>query len=884
MSGQLAPEASFTRIEEEVRRFWRRHDVPAMFHATRQDGSPYGLLQQPLVAAGGSPAEQVRLLAAVDLIHRYRTMQGRAVHRRAGWVCHGLPVELAVERALGRDVTSYDLADFNAACRQAALEGVQQSEMLAEHLAVWPGPGSAFLSLEPEAVGMVWGALRRLWEAGRLKCERRVVSVCPRCATPLSSAEASRHAVQAEARSVWLRLPWDGEQDAYLLAWTPLPWTLVGMIALAAHPEATYALVELPAEGRATARPDRLLLAESALHRLQVGDYRIVRRLSGRSLRDSRYRPPFTFLPAGARTERVLLDEQVPLDRGTGFWPVTPSFDPLSLALAESRNLPVPELLDDWGGLGDQVMTWRGLSPLDAEPLLVEDLQLRGLLFEEQVQSAPRALCPHCETPLLPLARAAWFLTTGSGLWIVGRDRAWGVPLPVWVCDQCASDLCLAGLDDLAHRTGLQASQIDPHRPAVDRLTFPCQKCSGTMHRVAAVVDVAFEAAVLSWPSPSQTGPADLAVGVRDRHVGWLGDLAEIAALLWGDLAWEQAMVLPKVEVEPVLEPAPALAADAMRWAAYTGVTPSQAERGFLRPARGLAQSLLGLNEDRRGEEPPSPDRLWEELEGTTIGSLLERWSSARVNQAIVAVTQALDAGEPSQAAQELAALVSDLADWYAVHRAGGRAEVLEPLSRILAPFVPHLAEAIYRQFSGPAVLSVHLATWPSPDPSVEDRALLAHMARVRRLAALGQSARAQSGVPADRWLRQAIVGLLPGNRDDLAALDPFAELLADVLGVTRVQLSPGIAGQVQWRLSLDPGRPVIRDPIPAEIELALVDLDAEESANLARQLWEGRSIGLSVAGRAITLLPDEVHVSARPQPGWAAAADAGYLIMLDVG
>ncbi len=883
MIGQLIPEASFTRIEEDVRRFWRRHNVPATFHACRQDGSPYVLLQQPLVAAGASSADQVRLLAAVDSLGRYHAMQGQAVEQRAGWVCHGLPVEVAVERSLGPDVTTYDLAGFNAACHQAALEGVQQGEALAERMAVWPGPGSTFLSLEPHAVGLVWRALRRLWEGGRLKNERRIARVCPRCATPLSSAEASRRTTEVEVRSVWLRLPWDGEPGAYLLAWTPLPWTLVGMVGLAAHPEAVYALVELPADGHATAQPSRLLLAESALHRLRMADRPIVRRLSGRSLRGSRYHPPFTFLPAGARSGYVLVSERVPLDQGTGLWPVTPAFDPLSLTLAQSHDLPVPELLDDWGGLGDDVMPWRGLSPLDAEPLLVEDLQARGLLWEAQVQRAPRALCPYCETPLLPQARFVWLVETGSGPWIVSRDRAWGVPLPLWVCEGCAEKLCLAGLDDLAHRTGLPTSQIDPHRPAVDRLTFPCQRCGGTMRRVTDVVDAAFEAAVLSWPGPSQSGPANLAVGLRDRHLGWSGDLAEIAALLWGALAWEQVAVLPEAESEPAFDLERDFPADALRWAAYTGMTPAQAEREFLRPLRRLAMSLLGLHEQAT-EEPTSPDRLWEGLEGSEAGDLLDRWSLARTHQAVGAVAQALEAGEPHRAAQELGALVAGLADWYAPRRAGAGRRVLELLSRVLAPFIPHLAEAIHRQCIGPAASSVHLAPWPSLHLSADDSALLVEMARVQRLTALGQDARAQGGVDPDRWLRQAIVSLLPGNSEQLAELDPFAELLAEVLGVSRVQFSPGVAGQIEWRLTLEPARHVERKPAPAEIEAALADLDAEESAHLAAQLWNGLSVGLSVGERAVTLLPDEVRIVARPQPGWAAAADAAYLILLDVG
>jgi isoleucyl-tRNA synthetase len=806
---------------------------------------------------------------------RYRAMRGGAVQLGTGWVCHGLPVEVTVERSLGPDVAGYDLAQFNAACRQTALDGIRQGQELTERLGIWPGPDSAFLSLEPQAIGAVWAALRQLWDAGRLRYEHRVSAVCPRCASPLSSAEAARRSVEAEGRSVWVRLPWDGEPDTYFLAWTSAPWTLVGMVALAVHPEESYVLVELqgqdsvPADGQ-PARPERLLLAEAALRRTLPAGYRQVKRLRGRALRGARYHPVFTFLPAGEGIGRVILSQEVPLERGTGLWPVTPAFDSLSLALAQGHDLPVPQLLDDWGALGEAVTPWRGLSPLDAQPFLIEDVQARGLLFADEVEQRPQNLCPYCESPLLPLARPLWLVETGSGPWIVSRDRAWGVPLPVWACDDCGDELCVAGLDDLARRTRISVEQIEPHRPEVDRLTFPCEACGGTMHRVPAVVDAGFEAAVLAWSAVPQSGPANVAVGLGDLRLGWLGDLAEVAALLGGALAWEQALALPVDEPEVAWDLARIPSADALRWAAFAGTTPDQAGRDFLRPLWRVAATLLS-----RPAAPPGQD---------TDDHLLDRWLVARLNQAIEAVTLALDAPEPRRAAEELESLVKDLADWVVPFWPGGGRDVLDPLSRLLAPFVPYLAEAIHRQSSGLAAPSVHLASWPSQEPWQEAQSLLAGMARVRRWVELGKSARAQAGIAPSQPLRQAIVSLLAAVPGELAQMDPFAGLLAGMLGVAKVQIVPHTAAPVRWRLTLDPEHSVERDLPAAEIEAALAELDGEESARLASQLRAGLSIGLQASGRAITLLPDEVCFIAQVPPGWVSAADAQHFVVLDVG
>jgi isoleucyl-tRNA synthetase len=791
--------------------------------------------------------------------------------------CHGLQIEVAVQQSLGSDTADYDLAQFNAACHCAAIQGLQEGENLAERLGVWPELSSTYVSLRPQCIGTVWGALRRLWDAGRLRQERRVVSVCPRCATPLSTAEATRRAVGVETPVVWVRLPWAGEPNTYLLVWTPVPWTLVGMVALAAHPDTNFALVELPRDQDAP--PTRLLLAETASDHTLPGEVQLVRRLRAKSLRGVEYRPPFTFLPSDEGMNRVVLSEDVPLDQGTGLLPVTPSFDALSLALAETHDLPVPQLLDDRGSLEDSVTRWRGLSPLEAEPFLVEDLKARGLLYREETDTHPRALCPHCETPLLTLSRAVWLVETGSSPWIVGRDGAWGAPLPVWICEQCGDELCVAGLDDLAHRTGLAAGQIDPHRPAVDKLTFACPGCGGTMRRTAAVVDADLEAAVLSLITKPQPVPSDipsaafqdsplgvhservhqepgrtaqeihakrsLAVGQGGRQSGWLADLTEMSDLLSGAPACEQMVALSDSSSETAWDPERTPPATALRWAAYSRTTPDQAERDTLRPLWRLVADLTTIQ-----TPAASP--------GRGVHKLLDHWLMARLHQTISTVTDALDACEPQRAAEELAAMVGDLHDWYTPHRPGGGGQVLETLNLLFAPFTPHLSEAIHRKTGGRLTESVHATNWPSADPAWADPELLAQMTQVRQLAALGQAARNQAGILADQPLHQALISFLSKitESDRLVA---FNKLLTQVLNVATVEFTPEAVAHVEWHLAIAPGQARSRTTTPAELEAALASLDPGAASDLALQLRDGLSVSLEVMGQAITLLPDEV-------------------------
>jgi isoleucyl-tRNA synthetase len=361
-----------------------------------------------------------------------------------------------------------------------------------------------------------------------------------------------------------------------------------------------------------------------------------------------------------------------------------------------------------------------------------------------------------------------------------------------------------------------------------------------------------------------------VALGLGDQHLGWLGDLAEVAALLGGTLAWEKSLALPASDSQVAWDLARMPSADALRWAAYAGTTPAQAERDLLRP---LWRSAVAL-----ADRPGTPAARLE------ADNVLERWLMARLQQTIQAVSRALDGLEPGRAAEALQALVLDLEDWVVPHRPEGGGKVLEVLSRLVAPFVPHLAEAIHRRWAGPLAPSVHLAAWPIAELEGEERMLLADMAHVQRWVELGRRVRAQEGLDPGQPLHRAVVSLLVGGPAELGEANLFEGLLAKMLGVSQVQIAPVKKIRVTWRLSLDLEHGVERDLAPAEIEAVLEGMDAEESARLASELWAGLSVGLEVSGRAITLLPDEVCTTAQAPPGWAAATDAQHLVVLSVG
>jgi isoleucyl-tRNA synthetase len=717
---ELTADASLTLIEEEVRRFWQRHRILEAALAANPEGPAYVIAQQPLTAAGpeSAPTTQAALLASGDVLARYRRMQGKRVHHQIGWAGHGLDVEVAVERAVEPVTRGWDLAQFNAACRSAALEGIRQGEALAARLGVWSaesGP-DAYVTLAPQSVEKVWAALKRLWDAGQLRYERVVAPFCPRCVTPLSTEEAGRQAREVEGLVAGVYLPWTDEPNGYLLVWTSLPWMLVGLAGVAAHPEAEYVVVEVT-RGRGTP-PARLLLADAARQRMLSGEGRVIRRVRGKALRGTQYRPLFTFVPEQGGAGTVVLSDTVPLDEGSGLSPLVPAFDARSLAVAAAHHLSLPELTDETGRLGDAVTPWRGLSPLDAEALLVQDLQARGLLFHKHVEPRSQALCPYCHTPLVPLARRVWL----AGDRIVSRDRAWGTPLPIWQCRECGQEDCVPGLSELASRSGLDAEQIDVHRPGIDRLALSCSTCDGIMRRVAPVLDAGLEAAVLPGAFSPEPGPAQLAVGTGDQATGWLGELQKIAALLHQRPGWDRALALRQGAPAGDMSLDLLISADQVRWSAYRvpGRDPdkasSEAEAGG-----GERQESPGSGDDGvRSRDmlrqawaltfPPSG-----EIEPGTAGARAEAWLRVRLLQQAARVTDALEACDPGHAAAELAALIGDMQRWQAAARSALPADSVEMLSRLLAPFVPHLAEAMYQRVAADpqARTSVHLAGWP---------------------------------------------------------------------------------------------------------------------------------------------------------------------------
>lgn len=883
MFDDFAPDVNLTRIEEQIRRFWQLHRTARQLHEKHAASPRYGFHQPPLGITEPPGISRTQLLCTSDLFARYHTLRGRRSQVHLGWNCHGLGVEARVTQSAAQNTPRTDVEQIVDSCRGLALRTIEQDQALAHRLGIRLDPELVYASLAPTSVSHVWGVLRQMWDRGLLRSELRVVDTCSRCATPLSAGEAGRLVSRVESHSLWVHLPWEGEPDTYFLIWTPSSWMLLDMVALALHPDIRYALVELP--GNEGHRPVRYVLAESALDSALPSGYRLLKRLGARSLRNARYRPAFTFVPSGMDINRVVISDSIEIGKGTGLRPVTPTFDASSLTVAQAHDLPVPPLIDRRCRLDDAITPWRGLTPLEAEPQITRDLDSRGLVYSKSSGLREQGLCPYCESSLLPALHLVWLIETASEVWILGRDNAWGVPLPIWMCTDCNKQVCAGGLEDLAYRAGLDASAIEPHRPHVDQVILTCEQCRGPMRRITPVVDASFESAVLALDSMRQPyqvrssgsqSPTTIVISLQTWHEGWLQRTTELSSLLGEAQPWDEAMALaeaasPGFEQDSVQSPP----GDAIRWAIFTGTTPQEAERDLLRP---LWKAASELHEESANQTETDPHQLG------TGSVLLDQWLLARVEQTTRTVTEALDRHDWSKATTALGELVSDYCGWYRTLCRDGRVDVMSSLLRLLAPFVPHLAEAIHLRIDRGTIESIHLAHWPTVPPPWEEPEVLGKVALVRQLEELGQEARRLAGVNADRLLPLALVGQACADATPTQALALYSDLLRDVLAVSRVEFRSDLTAVASWQLALNIEKVKGRALAVDEIDLCLKALTPQETAELAGQLLSGRSVSLAAAHTVVTLLPDEVLISLSTQPGWTASAAKGCFVLLRIG
>jgi isoleucyl-tRNA synthetase len=719
----VSPKLNVTLMEEGILRFWKSHDV---FHKSleeREGGKEYIFFEGPPTANGKPGVHHVLARAFKDIFPRYKTMCGYHVSRRGGWDTHGLPVEIEVEKKLGftnkQQIEDYGIGKFNELCRESAFSYIQEWERLTDRIAYWVDLETAYVTYRNEYVESVWWILKNFWEKDLLYQGFKIVPYCPRCGTPLSAHEVAQGYEDAEDPSVFVRMPFVDEPGTSLLVWTTTPWTLPANVAVAAHPEVDYVKIERNLEEGGT---EKLVLAKSLLEKIfGEEDIKIVDEFKGKKLKGTKYHPLFTFIPTDKPAHYVVLADYVTTEDGTGLVHLAPAFGADDMEVGLENDLPMIMTVSPEGTFIPEVTQWAGQFVKDADPLIIQDLDSRGLLLKAGTIVHTYPFCWRCKTPLLYYARPTWYIRTsakkermvelneeinwypghikegrfGNWLennidWALGRERYWGTPLPVWECNECHHQECNGSRHELSEKTGRDLDQMDVHRPHVDEVTYPCPKCNGTMQRVPELIDVWFDSGsmpVAQWHYPKnnqeefkQQFPADFICEAVDQTRGWFYTLHAISTLLFDEKCFKNVICLGLIldgegrkmskSRGNIVDPWSVIntnGSDAMRWYLYTASPPGQ-ERRFSSDLVGevLRSFTLTLWNTYSFFVTYANLDGWKPEPGEMIEySPLDKWLRSSLHALTRDVTNSLENYDVLGATRPIEDFVDNLSNWY---------------------------------------------------------------------------------------------------------------------------------------------------------------------------------------------------------------------------
>ncbi|MEU8680215.1 isoleucine--tRNA ligase [Streptomyces sp. NPDC048611] len=947
---QVPAQVDLPALEHAVLDFWQEQKV---FARTLQqsEGRPEWVFYEGPPTANGMPgAHHIEARVFKDVFPRFRTMQGYHVDRKAGWDCHGLPVELAVEKELGfngkKDIEAYGIAEFNAKCRESVTRHTDAFAELTTRMGYWTDLDAPYRTMDPDYIESVWWSLKEIFGKGLLVQDHRVAPWCPRCGTGLSDHELAQGYENVVDPSVFVRLPLTSgplADRASLLIWTTTPWTLVSNTAVAAHPDVTYVV--------ATDGSEQLVVAEPLLEKaLGEGWTATGESFTGREMERWAYRRPFDLVELdGANI--VVNAEYVTTDDGTGLVHQAPAFGEDDLRTCKAYDLPVINPVRPDGTFEEQLALIGGQFFKKADETLVADLDARGLLFRHVAYEHSYPHCWRCHTALLYYAQPSWYIRTtavkdallrenentnwfpgsvkhgrfGDWLtnnidWALSRNRYWGTPLPIWRCEENHLT-CVGSLAELTELTGTDQSGLDPHRPYIDAVTFPCshEGCTLTATRVPEVIDAWYDSGSMpfaQWGYPYRNKelfekryPAQFISEAIDQTRGWFYTLMAVGTLVFDKSSYENVVCLGHILAEDgrkmskhlgnILQPIPLMdqhGADAVRWFMAAGGSPWAARRvGHSTIQEVVRKTLLtywntvafqALYARTSGWAPSAADPA------PADRPLLDRWLLGELNTLVEQVTESLESFDTQRAGKLLSSFVDDLSNWY-VRRSRRRFwqgdaaalrtlhEVVETVTRLMAPLTPFITERVWQDLVVPvtpdAPDSVHLSTWPVADRTLIDPALSGRMQLVRRLVELGRATRAESGVKTRQPLSRALVAAhgfadLP---DDLRAQ------IAEELNVSSLASLSEVGGSLVDTTAKANFR-ALGKRFGKGVQAVAKAVAAADAAALSLALREGTA-SVEVDGETVTLAPDEVIITETPREGWSVASDAGATVALDL-
>ena len=701
------------KIEKEILEFWKKDNIFKKTLEKTRNKPKFVFYEGPPFANGLPGIHHLLARSFKDIILRYKTMKGFFVERKAGWDTHGLPTEMSAEKELGikskKDI-EVNVDSFVCSCRNNVFNYKREWEEFTERIGYWLDLENAYITCSNEYIESLWWILKKIWDRDLLYKDYKVVPFCPRCGTSLSSHEVAQGYKTTKDNSVYVKFPVKGEKNTYFLVWTTTPWTLPGNVAVAVNPNFKYVKAEIKGE--------IYIIAEQRLSSLGV-EYKVLQEMKGKDLMGMEYEPPFNFQEPDKKSWFIVAADYVSLEDGTGLVHIAPAFGEEDMQVGKENDLPVVLNIDEQGKFKDVVKPYSGKFVKDADPLIIEDLKKKNLLFKEEVYEHEYPFCWRCSTPLLYYAKDSWFIKVteikkdllernkkinwipgylkegrfGEWLkdvkdWNLSRERYWGTPLPIWECEKCGKRTCIGSIDELRERAGKSYKIEDLHRPAIDEVTFDCD-CGGKMKRVREVIDCWFDSgsmpfAQLHYPFENKDlidkkkfFPADFICEGIDQTRGWFYTLLVISTLLKLEASYKnvisvgivldekgQKMSKSKGNIVKPSDITETYGADVARFYFYTINGVAEPKSFSFNDVQILYRKFFDtiLNTQRFFNTYAGEKQRKDEFKSDNI---LDKWIVSLIEKLNLNITEKLDEYDVVGAARLFEGFVDDLSNWY---------------------------------------------------------------------------------------------------------------------------------------------------------------------------------------------------------------------------
>ena len=946
MYKKVPTDLKFVEREREVEKFWRENHIFEKSIEDRKDAPTYMFYDGPPTANGKPHIGHALTRVIKDMIPRYRTMKGYKVPRKAGWDTHGLPVEIEVEKELGingkEQIEKYGVAPFIEKCKESVWKYKSMWEQFSNVIGFWADMDDPYVTYHNSYIESEWWALKQIWDKGLLYKGFKVVPYCPRCGTPLSSHEVAQGYKDVKERSAIVRFK-KRDEDVYFLAWTTTPWTLPSNVALCVNPDEEYSKVK---QGDYT-----YILASALVETVLKEDYTVLENYKGKELEGIEYEPLWGGLNVKGKAWYVVCDNYVTLTDGTGIVHIAPAFGEDDSRIGRNYNLPFVQLVDAQGNLTKETK-WKGIFVKDADKLVLKDLEESGKLFDAPVFEHSYPHCWRCNTPLIYYARESWYIkmtavkediirnnntinwipeSIGKGRfgdwleniqdWAVSRNRYWGTPLNVWICE-CGHMHSIGSIEELKSMSKNCPDDIELHRPYIDAVTITCPECGKEMKRTPEVLDAWFDSGSMPfaqhhYPFENQEKfeaqyPADFISEAVDQTRGWFYSLLAISTLIFNRAPYKNVIVMGHVQDEDgqkmskskgnAVDPMDALnkfGADAIRWYFYVNSAPWLPNRFHDKAVEEGQRKFLGtlwntyafyvLYADIDNFDPTKYSLEYDKL------SVMDKWLLSKLNTLVKTVDEYLNNYKITETARALQSFTDDMSNWY-VRRCRERfwAKGMEQdkinaymtlytalitLSKISAPMIPFMTEEIYqnlvRSVDKSAPESIHLTDFPKVNEEFIDKDLEVSMDEVLDIVVLGRAARNSANIKN----RQPIGNMYVKAEN---VLSPFyVEIIEDELNVKAVEFKDDVEEFVSYSF-----KPQLKTVGPkygkllGKIKEALSNLDGHKAM---QELNTDGALNFDFDGEKVVLGREDLLIETAKNDNFVTEADNKVTVVLDI-